>query len=254
MDASPPPEALVRIDNVSLAYGRHTVLSDVDLHIHRGEFWFFLGPNGQGKTSLLRELLGVVRPHGGRITFASALAGRERIAFVPQQCEMNPTLPTTVREFVLLGLVGIRVPRSDEKSRLAYALDKVGIGHMEGRNYWTLSGGQRQRALVARALVRRPDLLILDEPFSGLDLPTEDVLLQLLAALHAEQGLTLIFVTHDLPVAERYGTHAALFGEGRVHTGLVHDVLHPEHLGRAFKTDFSGIYDRARLPAREVPS
>lgn len=232
---------LVRVAGLQLAYGRKTVLSDVSLCVGRGEFWFFIGPNGEGKTSLLRALLGGLRPRAGTIELAPALAGREKVAFVPQQCEMNPTLPTTAREFVLLGLVGLRLSRGEEEKRLEYALDKAGLSGLAACDYWALSGGQRQRALVARALVRRPDLLILDEPFTGLDLPTEDVLLSSLLRLHREQSLSLIFVTHDLALAARLGTHVALFSGGRVLCGTPGQLLHPEPLGHAFGADFSAL-------------
>ncbi len=238
---SAPSSPLVMVENLALAYGRREVLRDVSLTIGKGEFWFLLGPNGQGKTSFLSALFGILPPRRGTIRLSPELSNREKIAFVPQQCEMNPTLPTTVREFVLLGLVGLRLDRTTEAQRLAYALDKVGLSGMDRRDYWALSGGQRQRALVARALVRHPDLLVLDEPFTGLDLPTEDVLLESLHRLHEHDGLTLLFVTHDLDVAARYGTHVALFWEGQVLCGAPRDVLHPEHLGRAFKADFTRI-------------
>ena len=162
------------------------------------------------------------------------MAPRERIGFVPQRCDLNPTLPTTVREFVLLGLVGLRVHRRDERERLAWALAKVGLAAMARRNYWALSGGQRQRALVARTLVRRPSLLILDEATTGLDVPTAEEFLQTVTELNRADGLTILFVTHDLTLATRHATHVALFAGGRVTAGPGRDVLSPENLHRAY--------------------
>jgi ABC-type Mn2+/Zn2+ transport system ATPase subunit len=172
------------------------------------------------------------------------VAPRERIGFVPQRCDLNPTLPTTVREFVLLGLVGLRVHRRDERERLAWALAKVGLAAMARRNYWALSGGQRQRALVARTLIRRPSLLILDEATTGLDVPTTEEFLHTIAELNRADGLTILFVTHDLTLATRRATHVALFAGGRVTAGPGRDVLNPENLQRAYGVPVEVGWDR----------
>ena len=194
------PECLLQATGVRLAYGRRTVLREVNLSLRAGEFWCFLGPNGAGKTTLLRALLGALSPRSGRLWTNPALWRRDRLGFVPQRCEINPTLPTTVGEFTLLGLVGIPASAPERRARLAWALDKVGLGGLAAKDYWALSGGQRQRALVARALVRRPNVLILDEPTNGLDLAAEDTLLRFLAALNNREGLTILFVTHNPPL------------------------------------------------------
>jgi ABC-type Mn2+/Zn2+ transport system ATPase subunit len=219
---------------LTLAYGRRTVLEDVTLEVRRGEFWFFVGPNGSGKTTLLKAILGVLEPRAGALSLDPVLAPRERIGFVPQRCDLNPTLPTTVREFVLLGLVGLRVHRSDEQQRLAWALAKVGLAAMDSHSYWALSGGQRQRALVARTLIRRPSLLILDEATTGLDVATTEEFLHTVTELNRSDGLTILFVTHDLTLATRHATHVALFAGGRVTAGLGRDVLSRENLQRAY--------------------
>src|SRR5215213_4257451 len=183
--------SLIRATALSASYGRRTILRDVQLDIRAGDFWFLLGPNGQGKTTLLRCLLGLLKPQSGTLWMSPELQGRQRLGFVPQRCDLNPTLPTTVREFVLLGLVGVRADRANREDRLAWALRRVGLADKVEESYWSLSGGQRQRALVARALVRRPRLLVLDEPTNGLDLPTEESLLGFLADLNARDGLTM---------------------------------------------------------------
>jgi ABC-type Mn2+/Zn2+ transport system ATPase subunit len=219
---------------LTLAYGRRTVLEEVTLEVRQGECWFFLGPNGSGKTTLLRAILGILEPRTGTLSLDPISASRERIGFVPQRCDLNPTLPTTVREFVLLGLVGLRLRRRDEHERLAWALTKVGLAAMASRNYWALSGGQRQRAVVARTLIRRPSLLILDEATTGLDLPTAEEFLQTVSELNRADGLTILFVTHDLTLATRHATHVALFAGGRVIAGPGRDVLSPENLQRAY--------------------
>jgi ABC-type Mn2+/Zn2+ transport system ATPase subunit len=228
------PEILVRVNGISVTFGRRSILHDVDLAIASGEFWFLLGPNGHGKTSLLRCILGMLRPSAGAIALSPALVGRESVGFVPQRCDLNPTLPTTVREFVLLGLVGISCPRSQREQRLLWALDKVGLSSRADASYWSLSGGQRQRTLLARALVRRPRLLILDEPTNGLDLSTEEALLSFLSELNETERMTILFVTHDLAIAARHGSHFALFHDGTVTAGPAEQVLQGNHLQRTF--------------------
>jgi ABC-type Mn2+/Zn2+ transport system ATPase subunit len=227
-------EVIVKTTGLCLGYGQRMVLVQVDFEIRSGEFWFFLGPNGEGKTTLLRAMLGMIRPQAGQLWIHPELGQRERIGFVPQRCDINPTLPTTVREFVLLGLVGIHTDQNDEALRLEWALDKVGLGRLEGKDYWALSGGQRQRALVARALVRRPSVLILDEPTNGLDLAAEDAVLRFLAELNRKEQLTLLFVTHNLAIAARYATHIALFHAGEVVSGPRREVLNRQTLERIY--------------------
>jgi ABC-type Mn2+/Zn2+ transport system ATPase subunit len=227
-------EVIVRTAGLRLGYGRRVVLTHVDFQMRLGEFWFFLGPNGEGKTTLLRAILGILRPQTGQLWVHPELGQRQRIGFVPQRCDINPTLPTTVREFVLLGLVGIDTDRREAAVRLGWALERVGLGGLEGKDYWSLSGGQRQRALVARALVRRPSVLILDEPTNGLDLAAEDAVLRFLAELNHKQQQTLLFVTHNLAIAARYATHIALFHAGEVVSGSRQEVLNRQTLERIY--------------------
>jgi ABC-type Mn2+/Zn2+ transport system ATPase subunit len=214
-----------RLRDVAAGYGSRPVLTAVNLEVLPGEFWFFLGPNGEGKTTLLKTLLGTLRPQRGTVEWRPDFADRRRWGFVPQRCDLNPTLPTTVREFVLLGLVGIRAGAAERRERLSEALNAVGLAGLAGRSYWALSGGQRQRALVARALVRRPSLLVVDEPTTGLDLAAEEALLESLAVLNRTRGLTVLFVTHELVTAARHATHAALFQGGSVLAGRVEEVF-----------------------------
>jgi len=229
-----PGDALVTAERLTLQYGARRVLDEVSLIVGPGEFWFFLGPNGEGKTTMLRAVLGELAPTGGRLTLHAAVRDRAAVGFVPQRCAPNPLLPTTVREFVELGLVGARVAASERPARLEWALAHAGLAGLERHSYWTLSGGQRQRALVARALIRRPRLLILDEPTNHLDFLAEQSILDVLAALHREEGTTVLFVTHALHLAARYGTHVALFHGGRVESGPAAALLRPERLTRAY--------------------
>ncbi len=238
-------DPILRTTGLSVGYGRRVVLEDVTLEVRPGEFWFFLGPNGSGKTTLIRAILGVLRPRAGAVWLHPDQARRAQIGFVPQRCDINPTLPTTVREFVLLGLVGIRADRQDRARRLTRALERAGLSGLENKSYWSISVGQRQRALVARALVREPGLLILDEPTSSLDLAAEDAFLRLLADLNRVEGLTILFVTHDLSIAARYATHLALFHSGQVETGPREKALNQVSLRRVYGANVEVSYDRS---------
>lgn len=232
--AAPGPPGLIRAERLSIAYGRTRVLTDVTLTVRAGECWFLLGGNGQGKTSFLRAVLGLLVPAVGGLWLHPTLAARARIGFVPQRCDLNPSLPTTVREFVGLGLVGIPVAKAESSERLERSLKQVGLADFRCKNYWALSGGQRQRALVARALIREPPLLVLDEPTNGLDPASEEALLELIATLHRQEGRTVLFVTHDVAVAQRLATHVALFHGGGVVAGAREEVLTPASLSRVF--------------------
>jgi len=230
-------EAMVEAHGLTLGYGRRGVLEDVSFRIRRGEFWFFIGPNGSGKTTLLRALLGRLTPRAGRLSLHPEIASRARVGYVPQRAELSRTLPTTVREFVLLGTVRAGIPRAEEAARFDWALGRVALSGFADRDYWSLSGGQRQRALLARALIRWPSLLVLDEPTTGLDISAEDGLLRFLAGFNRDQGVTVIVVSHDIALAASYGTHVALFHEGGLIAGPRDEVLTPANLERVFKVE-----------------
>jgi len=227
-------QIVLDVSRLSLAYGKRIVLKDVNLQVMAGEFWFFLGPNGVGKTTLVKALLGMLPVQEGKIFLNPSFASRELIGFVPQRCDLNPTLSTTVSEFVLLGLAGLRTEKKETLERLSWALEKMNLDNMRLKNYWSLSGGQRQRALVARALVRRPKLLIADEATKDLDLSTTIALMQSLNDLNRKENLTVLFITHDLALAARFCTHTALFIDGCVRTGTCQVVLNSEDLERAY--------------------
>ncbi len=248
-----PSQPLVQAQALSLGYGPRTVLDRVELRIRCGDFWFLLGQNGTGKTTLLRALLGLLRPLAGTIQSHLVQARRDRVGFVPQRPQLSPGLPTTVREFVQLGLVGIAVSRHDRAERLGWALEHVGLQGMERHDYWSLSGGQRQRALVARALVRRPAFMVMDEPTAGLDPAAETSLLTCLERLNREQSLTVVCVSHDLAIAARYASHVALFSGGSVHAGPARDVLTPDNLAQVYGVGLSVDWNSAEIQRRSIP-
>jgi ABC-type Mn2+/Zn2+ transport system ATPase subunit len=188
---------LVRLDNVSHAYGDEAVLSDVDLAIGVGEMLGVVGPSGSGKSTLLKLVAGSLRPVRGEVTRAPA--GR-RIGYVPQVETVNWNFPVTVAEVVLMGrTAGRRLPWAsrDERARVADVLDRLGLAGLAGRHIRELSGGQQQRVFIARALLTGAELLLLDEPTSGVDVRTRHDVLHLLGELNAD-GLAVVLSTHDL--------------------------------------------------------
>ena len=216
---------IIEAKSLSVGYGRKSVLADVNMTIRRHEYWVFLGPNGTGKSTLVQCIMGMISPLGGTLHKNSGLVNRERIGFVPQRCALNPTLPTTIREFVSLGTIGLCLPKVERINRIVEALDTVELDYPLLTNYWHLSGGERQRALIARALVRKPDLLVLDEPTTELDIRVKRSFLSCVKRLNQEQRLTIIFVTHDLEIAREFATHIALFCDNSIHAGPSSEVL-----------------------------
>ncbi len=232
-------DVLIRATDLALGYGGKAVVRAVNLEIGAGEYWFLVGPNGSGKTTFVRALFDLVLPESGRLWIDPARAGRERFGFVPQRCALNPSVPTTVGELVRLGLVGLALDGRAldgraRAARVAAALDEVGLGGRAADDYWSLSGGQRQRVLLARALVRQPTVLALDEPETGLDPAARARLLELLERINRERGVTLLYVSHDLANVRRHASHVALFGDGTVQAGPVAAMLTPERLERTF--------------------
>jgi zinc/manganese transport system ATP-binding protein len=236
---------IVKTVDLTLGYGRRRVLQEVNLEVRPGEFWFFLGPNGAGKSTLLKALLGELTAQSGKILVNPELFTRQQLGFVPQRCDLNRALPTTVQEFVLLGVVGLRLTAKDRQERLSEALETVGFAGKERHGYWSLSEGQRQRILLARALVRRPRLLLLDEPTKGLDPATEAAFMETLASFNREQGLSLVFVTHDLTLAARFAGYVALFSQGKVEAGPVGEILSPENLSAAYGLPLAVFRERS---------
>ncbi|MBO1902965.1 anchored repeat-type ABC transporter ATP-binding subunit [Leucobacter weissii] len=195
--------SVLRAEGVSVRLGGRRVLREVGLSVDAGELVGLIGPNGAGKTTLLRAILGVIRTESGRVEIEGEPVGRmrSRVGYVPQRHEFAWDFPITVEDTVMTGLVRsigwLRRPRQRHYEAVAESLARVRMDHLAERPVGELSGGQRQRVLVARALALRPSLLLLDEPFTGLDMPTQELLLELFDGLAAE-GRAVLMSTHDL--------------------------------------------------------
>jgi len=195
-----PEAAAIQFSDVSFSYDGHPVLRGVNLTIPPGDFATLIGPNGGGKTTLLKLMLGLLRPSTGRVLVlgGSPEASRERIGYMPQHSLLDPGFPVLVEEVVLMGRLGKRSRAYTDADRdaTAAALDRVGMAASARRPLSGLSGGQRQRVLIARAIVSDPEMLLLDEPTANLDVTMERDLYDLLARIAG--SLTVVLVSHDL--------------------------------------------------------
>ena len=200
-------EPAVVIQNLSFAYGAHPVLSGVNLSIERKTTLGIVGPNGGGKTTLVKLLLGILQPAAGSIRIgglppAAAVRRGNLVGYLPQHPPVSGSLPLSARQVVRLGLVGrtgLLKPHATDDVKFADSLlDRVGVAHLADKPVAALSGGQLQRVYIARALAPRPMLLLLDEPTTGIDPAGQQQFTELLQELKSELNLTVVFVSHDL--------------------------------------------------------
>jgi ABC-type Mn2+/Zn2+ transport system ATPase subunit len=223
---------LIRLDDVSAAYDDHVVLSDVSFHVHEDQFTGIVGPSGAGKTTLLRVLLGSMPPRSGTVTRRPGLT----VAYVPQLETVNWNFPVTVEECVMMARTRHRrLPwaSAGEKADVAAVLERLGIGNLGKRHIRDLSGGQQQRMFLARALVSQPQLLLMDEPTSGVDVSTRHDVLHLLADLH-EDGVAIVLTTHDLNGMAAHLPHLVCVNHRIVADGAPADVITPAVLEQTF--------------------
>ncbi|MEC9052884.1 MAG: metal ABC transporter ATP-binding protein [Actinomycetota bacterium] len=250
-------EPLVRLDSVELSYDGAPVLAGVDLTLRAGDFVGVVGPSGAGKTTLLRLALGTLRPTAGRVERALGL----RVGYVPQLETVSWSFPVTVAECVLMVRSDRWLPWATraEKRAVTEVLDRLGIAHLADRHIRELSGGQQQRMFLARALLRDPQLLLLDEPTSGIDVATRHEMLHLLGHLH-DDGMTILLTTHDLNgVAAHVPDLVAMTGTV-LRRGAPADVMTPSVLEQTFGAPMDVlehlgmpvVLDRNRHPRRPV--
>lgn len=220
---------LLEIQHASFGYGDEPVIEDVDLAIDAGDFLAVAGPNGAGKTTLLRGMLGLIAPLAGRVRRCAGAIG-----YVPQREALDPIYPLTVQEVVHMGaygrLSGLRRLGAGERQLAGGCLERVGLARLRRAPFSSLSGGQRQRVLIARALMARPVLLLLDEPTSGVDAEAVALVLRLLEELSAQDGLGVLVVTHQLQPLQ-----------GRAQALLWVDA------GRVVRRDAGDMLDAARV-------
>jgi zinc transport system ATP-binding protein len=197
---------LLRLSDVSYAYGQEPVLEHVDLELGPGEFVALVGPNGAGKSTLLRILLGLLPARSGSVELFGCvprrLRDRWRLGYVPQRPRIAPDLPATVEEVVATGRLARqgwwRRPRPADRAAIEHAIDSVALGELRHQRMAALSGGQQQRVLIAKALASEPELLVLDEPVAGVDTHAQRLFRDSLVHLLREHGAAVLLVSHEL--------------------------------------------------------
>ncbi len=242
--------AAVMFENVTVSLGGNSILDGVSAWVPEGSCTAIVGPNGAGKTTLLLALLGEVS-YTGAIRISGAGKGRHLcIGYVPQRLQFDRGMPLTVLEFMVMGwqrgplFFGVR-PRHRE--RAMELLRSVKVDTLEKRKIGALSGGEIQRVLLALALGQEPDLLVLDEPASGIDFQGEHVFCELLENLRRERGFTQLMVSHDLPTVTHHATHVICLNRKVAAQGPPREVLTAETLTAIFGLHM-GLVDRRALP------
>ena len=220
---------LVTLAGVGISRNGRDILSGVDLDVHRGEIVTIIGPNGGGKTTLLKVILGIMAPNKGVASKATGV----RIGYVPQKLHIDPTLPLPVRRLMTLTA---RFGRAE----IVAALDETGAAHLIDADVSTLSGGEFQRVMLARAILGHPDLLVLDEPVQGVDFSGEVALYEKIAAIRDQLGCAILLVSHDLHVVMA-ATDRVICLNGHVCcAGVPHEVAENPEYARLFGPRASG--------------
>jgi zinc transport system ATP-binding protein len=209
----------VRFEHVSFSYGAGPpVLRDVDLEIQRGAFVAIAGPNGGGKTTLVRLAVGLAEPTDGRVDVYT-----RRIGYLPQRAQAGIDAPLTVRELVTAGRASharlFGPLAAGDREAVREAIERVGLSPQADRRLTTLSGGQQQRAFIAKALAAEPELLVLDEPTTGVDVEAQDAIAALLQRLRDQLGVTVLYVSHEFGAVEHFVERLVLVRGGIVFDG-----------------------------------
>ena len=220
--------------DLSIGYGRRPLFEHLSFTIARGEILGIVGPNGSGKTSLLRTMLGLLKPVAGRVVRRPGLT----ISYVPQRDRLDSMVPVTALEVVLMGITARarafdRIRRADRLAA-ARALELLGIESLGPQLFRNLSAGQKQRVLLSKALVQSPDVLVLDEPTSGMDIASEAAMLDFLRSLNEQRRVTIALVTHMLPIVLNLATTIMLVSPRGIVHGAVNDVLQEERLSEVY--------------------
>lgn len=223
---------LVSFHDAALGYAHTPALTGLTLDVFGGQALALVGPNGGGKTTLMRGIVG-----GCQVLSGTVEVDATRIGLVPQSADLDLTFPVSTVEVVTMGLIaeagwGRRI-NADMRERVNAALERVNLIDRAAHRFGTLSGGQRQRVLVARALVARPELVMMDEPFNGLDAPSRDIITGLIADL-TEEGVGVVVSTHDLSLARDVCSQACVLASRLVALGPTEEALAPEVLARAY--------------------
>lgn len=235
-------EHVIELEDITAAYDRQPVLWDLDLNIPKGSLMGIVGPNGAGKSTLLKIILNLLAPVSGRIRFSidgetDAKKARRKIAYVPQNGSVNWDFPATVKDIVLMGRYGhigwCRAPSQGDRLIAEEMIARVGMDSYKDRQINELSGGQQQRVFLARALAQEASVYLLDEPFKGVDMQTEKIIVRILKEMES-RGKTILVVHHALRTVPLYFDHVAMINRRLIAAGSVRDVFTEENIEKTF--------------------
>ncbi|HEU4684872.1 MAG TPA: metal ABC transporter ATP-binding protein [Nitrospira sp.] len=244
---SDPSHAIIRFDHATFGFPGVIALEDISLHIGAGEFVGVIGPNGSGKTTLCRAVLGLMPPLSGQLSIFDCACDelrchhRAKIGYLPQKGSVDRHFPVTVLETVMMGRYGalglFRRPSRQDREIAIRALSHVGMEAQRDIALGQLSGGQQQRVFIARALAQQPQVLLLDEPTTGLDITTQHSVVDLVQHLHRELGLTVVLITHDISLIRSRVDRLVLLKTRLFAAGPPDDVLKPDILRQVYGKD-----------------
>ncbi len=242
----------ISVKGLSVSYDRKRILSNIYLDVEAGYTYAIVGPNGAGKSTLFKAILGLIEPNAGVVLIEGEpiKAKRKKIVYVPQNSEVDWSFPATVMDIVLMG----RYPHKNILSRLneedramtLEALRELGIEHLRERQIGELSGGQQQRVFLARALCQEAAILLLDEPFVGVDATTEEKIIQILHRL-ANEGKTVLVVHHDLATVPSYFDRVVLLNQRLIAFGDVATAFTQENIAKAYTGQLPVLHQTGML-------
>ena len=228
-----PEQIPIRFVETWFSYDSDPVVRDINFSITPGEFAAILGPNGSGKTTLMKLALGLLKPTSGQVLLfgepAETFTNWQKVGYVPQRTQATESrFPASVREIVNFGSYSgfdpLSIFKRDKSNRVEEAMEMAGIAHLAPRRVSDLSVGQQQRMLIARSLVRRPDLLVMDEPVAGVDAAGEEQFHTMVRRLNRDLGITIVMVSHDIGAVMREATTCACINGDIVFHGPVHQI------------------------------
>src|SRR4030067_50021 len=237
---------IIRFSHATIAYQRRTALTDINLEIFQGEFVGIIGPNGSGKTTMLKSILGLIRPTHGSVQIFDCACHKLRcrhkakIGYIPQKGQIDPNFPVTVMETVMMGRYSsiglLRRPAKRDRELVLNALKEVEMDGYRDTPLGHLSGGQQQRGMIARALAPEPAVLLMDEPTTGIDIPTQQSMIHLISDLHRNLALTVLLVTHDINMISPHVDRLSLLNAQLFAVGPPAEVLSQKTLGEIYGT------------------
>jgi len=233
-----PNQPILDVQKITARYNGRIALDDITFHLHEGERIAVVGPNGAGKSTLFKVIAGVLQPSAGEVNiFGSRPRGHVCIAYIPQRSQVDWNFPVSVADVVMMGrsakLGLLNWPHKKDWEYVHRALEIVDLSDLASRQIGQLSGGQQQRMFIARALAQEAELMLMDEPLSGLDTPSQEGLLTLLDTLR-DQNVTVMVATHDLDQASRHFDRIMLLNHRMIAFDVPQNVMHTENLIQAY--------------------